>query len=160
MELVNLCLIGILGVAVIIDCLTYKIPNALILGALAAGFVIKGTNALLSGDPWIILKIFAGMLITFLLLFPLYALRALGAGDIKLIIVVSVYMTLKEALYICLLSLFIGAIIGIISLIVSLLKIVSKGLSYKELFVFHRIHYSIPIFLATLQAVGLIPFCH
>lgn len=143
MKLVYFCLVGILGVAVIIDCQTFKIPNALIVGALVGGFVVKGTNAILTGDLLIMADMFIAILLTMIILIPLYVFKALGAGDIKLFIVISAYTSMKESLYICLLSLFIGAIIGLIKILSTRMNNIS----------FHRIHYSIPIFLATLISI-------
>jgi prepilin peptidase CpaA len=66
--------------AAVLDLRSRRVPNWLVLSGLLLGI---GTNAALSGIPglWIALK---GLGLAFLIYFPLYLLRGIGAGDVKL----------------------------------------------------------------------------
>jgi len=73
-----LALIAIL--AAVFDLRSRRVPNWLVLSGLLLGI---GMNAALSGIPglWMSLK---GLGLAFLIYFPLYLLRGIGAGDVKL----------------------------------------------------------------------------
>lgn len=73
--------------AVAADLRTYKIPNRLCIGMAGSGIVLQGyffgSRGLLSAG--------AGMLIPFVVLFALFWIRMIGAGDIKLLCAVGTY---------------------------------------------------------------------
>ncbi|MDZ7636938.1 MAG: prepilin peptidase [Bryobacterales bacterium] len=77
------CLIG-----AITDLRTRKIPNWLTLGALPIGLIAGGV---LGGWQGLFLA-FAGMLLALLIYFPLYLLRAMGAGDAKLMAAIAAFI--------------------------------------------------------------------
>lgn len=105
----NIVVAGILILAMVLDLRTYRIPNVLILiGMLfSAGgrFCREGCSAL----P----DILAGIMIPILVLFLLYQLRMLGAGDIKLFAVIGGAAGL-EILNIMLYSFFAGGILAVV----------------------------------------------
>lgn len=93
-----LLLLGVLGVAVCTDLIAGRISNKLILsgmaGALSFQAVAGGGYGVLSAAAGGIglSAAFAGMAVGFAALFPLYLLRAMGAGDVKLMMVVGAFL--------------------------------------------------------------------
>lgn len=69
------------------DLKSYKISNLLIIFGLILGFIINYCE-----QGWTSISLwFFGMLLPILLLFPLFLMKALGAGDIKLFSVVGCF---------------------------------------------------------------------
>jgi prepilin peptidase CpaA len=99
-------LIALLLVAAVIDWRTYRIPNWLTLSGLAWGIVFNATNA--TSVPTGLVHAGLGLLTGLLLLLPLYALRVMGAGDVKLMAMVGAFIgagaTFKAALIIFILG--------------------------------------------------------
>lgn len=81
METKYYILLILLVIAAFMDAMTFKVKNALV----AAGIII-GLYFCHTRDS------FAGMIIPFLLLFPIYAVRLCGAADIKLLMMVGLYL--------------------------------------------------------------------
>lgn len=77
---INLTLIGTLAVATVTDLRARRIPNVLTFGTFALGFVLS--TFLGGGDGLISSAQGAGLALAMFL--PLYVLRGLGAGDVKL----------------------------------------------------------------------------
>ncbi|MCE9685383.1 A24 family peptidase [Shewanella sp. AS16] len=65
-----------------------KIPNALCLWAIFCGFAINGYFAQLQG----VLLASLGFALAFVVLFPVFAIRILGAGDVKLMMGIGALM--------------------------------------------------------------------
>ncbi len=99
-----------LVLAVIIDLRAYRIPNALTMAGMAAGVIYQLCRAGPSG-MFIAVK---DLICSILILFPLYMIRCLGAGDIKLLSVITVFLGWKQGMIISIYSLFAGAAMGII----------------------------------------------
>jgi Flp pilus assembly protein protease CpaA len=103
----NLLMIsGILGAAVYSDLRSHRIPNNLIvLGLILAiifQLVANGAHGLLFG--------FLAALIGLGCFMPFYALRAMGAGDVKLMAVVGLFTSPRGVLYAIVLSLVAGGV--------------------------------------------------
>jgi prepilin peptidase CpaA len=102
-------LIILLFLATITDLVRHKIPNAISLGGIAAGFVCQGwfmgSEGLLNG--------FLGLLVGFALLIPLYALRAMAAGDVKLMAMVGTFVGPKVALICVASTLILGMVLAL-----------------------------------------------
>ena len=81
-------LLQVLLCAVVSDVKTKKIPNTLCIYGILASFVYW----LLVDKGALLHKLVPGMCIPFFMLFFLYAVRVLGAGDVKLMCVVGTYM--------------------------------------------------------------------
>lgn len=79
---------AVILVGAVTDLRTRKIPNWLTLGALPVGlilsFVFGGVKGLLAA--------LGAMLLALIIYFPLYALRAMGAGDAKLMAAVATFI--------------------------------------------------------------------
>lgn len=109
----------ILVIAAAYDILSMKIPNWLILISLFAGsqylFLCEGGIGLLHFIVRMLLPVF--------ILYFLFLIKVLGAGDIKLFSVISVFVPARAAIFIVILSFFYGALAS-----------VAMMLSSKELF--------------------------
>ena len=106
-------LLGILtAVAAGFDMRYRRIPNWLVLAGIIAGF---GINVLLSG--WSGLgHAAAGLGLGFGLYFPLYLLRARGAGDVKLLAAVGTITGPGNCFWIFLLTAVLGGVIAVLFL--------------------------------------------
>ena len=127
-------LIILLFLATVTDLIRHKIPNAISLGGIAAGFVCQGwfmgSEGLLSG--------FLGLLVGFALLLPFYALRAMAAGDVKLMAMVGTFVG-PEVVLVCVAStLILGMVLalGYVAMSGKGLKLLRRyGLMAKTFFV-------------------------
>lgn len=93
----------LLAAAVFFDLKTTKVPNPLII----AGYI---TGALLRiRAPEDALQCLADILWPIIILYPLFLMRGLGAGDIKLFSVLSILYPFSILIQIMILSLYVGA---------------------------------------------------
>lgn len=99
-----------LVLAVILDLRTYRIPNALTMAGMAVGVIYQLYRA---GPPGMFRAV-KDLIGSILILFPLYMIRCLGAGDIKLLSVVTIFLGWKQGMMISIYSLFAGAAMGMI----------------------------------------------
>ncbi|WP_041419839.1 A24 family peptidase [Shewanella violacea] len=74
--------------AIVMDLYKEKIPNKLCLLAIFSGFAINAYYAQLEG----VLMAFFGFALAFIILFPTFLFRILGAGDIKLMMGIGALM--------------------------------------------------------------------
>ena len=101
--------LGIALVAVAFDVRTRRIPNWLTFGA-AAGAVLYGMTAGLAGVGQAML----GWIVGALMFFPLFALRGMGAGDVKLIAGLAAWLGPFEAVYLAIFASLAGGVVAII----------------------------------------------
>ena len=92
---------GVCALAVLIDTRTRKIPNwlnALTAIVMIAGLVLTGIH---HSNPWLVVAGhgLGGLLLPLGLLAPLFIIRALGAGDIKLMMALGILWGPWSALY-------------------------------------------------------------
>lgn len=92
------------------DLKTDRIPN----GFLLLGVVIGISGSILSGRqlPDILISVF----LAFLLMYPLYMIGALGAGDVKLFVVIGSFQTVGEFMVILAGAFVIGAGFSVLKL--------------------------------------------
>jgi prepilin peptidase CpaA len=117
-------LVCLLLLAVILDLKSYKISNYLILTGVFSGIFFQYYECGWAG----ISLCFLGIIVPILLLFPLFIIKALGAGDIKLFSVIGSYMGIFYVFKSIAAAFIIGAVISLIYL-----------LRYGQ--VFRRFHY-------------------
>ena len=103
-------LLILMALAVISDFKTYKIKNVFVLPFVAAGLV---TNLVLTGTGGL-LDSALGALVPVILLFFLYSLRMLGAGDIKLFSAIGAVAGLRFGLFTMAYALISGGIIALV----------------------------------------------
>lgn len=113
--LVLLELVVLIVLSLISDIKKYKIKNRIVLPSIAAGiatnFLIHGTSGLKDS--------FAGTVIPVLVLFIFYALRMLGAGDIKLFSAIGAIMGMEFVLYSMAYSFLAGGVIALFILAIN-----------------------------------------
>ncbi len=114
-----LLLLAVLGVALGTDLTAGKISNRLILsgisGALVFQAVANGGDGVLSVTAgsvglW---AAFTGMTVGFVALFPLYLLRAMGAGDVKLMMVVGAFLGPLQTFGVVVLTFVVGGVLAL-----------------------------------------------
>lgn len=103
----------ILGIAMWYDLQYYKVPNYLIVIGLMTGFIYQFQVAGIQG----IGKYILGVSFPIILLFLLFLLKAIGAGDIKLFSVIGGFWGIAFVFKIIMVALFIGAGISIFHMI-------------------------------------------
>lgn len=112
-EVILICLVA---QAALTDLALRKIPNVLILSGLLLALVLH----LLLGPPWAPLtQWLAGAVAGFFLFLPLYLLRGMAAGDVKLMAMVGSFTGAGPALKIAALSYLIGGVMGLALLLFS-----------------------------------------
>lgn len=113
-------LLSLLAAAIIADFARRRIPNLIVLAGLLLGV---GLNALLPEGYGLfnryapgglgLLAALGGVLVGGALLLPLYALRAMGAGDVKLMAMVGGFLSPAQALWAGLLVLLVGGLLSL-----------------------------------------------
>ena len=170
-NVVFLCLV-ILSFAAICDVYSGRIPRELTgFGMLISQAWLVYHASVREGLTALICSV--GLL---MILYPLFMIGTLGAGDIKLIMILPAFMTFTDALYSVFLSFVAGACIGLVRMIAtgtligrlrvmkSYIEAVSKagkllmydypasvtGDGFKQ----HQIHFTIPILIGTVMSSG------
>jgi prepilin peptidase CpaA len=103
------------GVGAVLDLRSHRIPNWLTGGALLAGLL---ANALLRGFDGAVVAL-AGAALGLVLLLPFYALRAMGAGDVKLLAGVGALIGPHSLVSVAVYG---GVVGGLLSVVVLLLR--------------------------------------
>lgn len=110
----------LLAAAVACDLRSRRIPNRLVGLGMAAGLTLHATvtpgEGLFStpfGGLGLLLAL-GGLVLGLLLLLPMYALGALGAGDVKLMAMVGAFMGPQEILGVTLTSLVAGGLLALL----------------------------------------------
>jgi len=104
-----LALITSVAVAVRQDLIEQRIPNVLIVGALGAGLLLQSIFGGLSG----LLAALTGAVVGLACLLPLYLLKGMAAGDVKLMGAVGAFLGPANALLAAALTLVFGAVIAV-----------------------------------------------
>ena len=109
-------LIAALVVAAWSDVKTGRIPNELVYSGIAVALAYSGLAPVRGAD---LLSALGGLGIGLVLLLPLYLMRAMGAGDVKLMAMAGAFLGFPDALTALLASFLAG---GVLSLVVALRK--------------------------------------
>ena len=101
-------LLAVLSAAVWSDMDAYRISNRLIIPAVVSGLFFN----LLRLGLWGMGDGAAGCLLPLALLWPLYGLSMLGAGDIKLLMAAGAFTGVRGSIFSLIAALFVGAVIS------------------------------------------------
>lgn len=111
---IELIVLWLVAQAAVTDLALRKIPNLLIVSGLTLALVLhllaKPPSALLT--HWL-----AGMLTGFFLLLPLYLLRGMAAGDVKLMAMVGCFLGPQAACQVAVLTYLLGAPLALATLL-------------------------------------------
>lgn len=105
----TLTLLTVLVLAVVTDFREMKISNRLIASGLILGLALR----ILGEGGAGIVHFLVNISVPVILLFLLFQMRALGAGDIKLFSVAGGFLTMRQLLYVMLASFFVAAFAGL-----------------------------------------------
>ena len=92
-------LICVLVIAAFVDILSYRIPNLWIVCGMLAGLVQIVTK----GDWLLFVQTVFQLIVIFIAFYPFYLMKGLGAGDVKLFLMLGCYIRGTSYLY-CLLG--------------------------------------------------------
>jgi prepilin peptidase CpaA len=104
-------LIGLLALAAVNDYRTRRIPNTLILCGTGLAFLL---NTLHAGASTIgFLGALQGFAVGLGLMLPFYLLRAMGAGDVKLMAMAGAFLGLPQTIYAALATVLAGGLLAV-----------------------------------------------
>lgn len=112
-------LLSVLAVSVITDLRSRRVPNLLVIGGLFIALILQSIGAPgpgileLPGSAIGVLSALTGVAVGFAALFPLYALRAMGAGDVKLMMIVGAFLGPLQTLGVVVLTFAAGGVLAI-----------------------------------------------
>ncbi len=149
------------------DLKTYRIPNQVIIFSLSLYLFLS----LFTSSIVISIRGLCSAILCILLLFPIYFIHAIGAGDIKLLAVVSCFLGFRQGMVVVVFSFLVGAVISIIYLIrthilfrqmqsiafyLSYIYQTKKVVPYKNFSKSKKncIHFSLPILISTILVLG------
>lgn len=105
----NFLLILLLIIAVVMDFKYDRIYNGLIIFGILLGLFFR-----IIKNGWSDIRpAIAAMLLSFCILYPIYKIGALGAGDIKLLIMIGSFESADQIMRVIVLSFIIGAVFSI-----------------------------------------------
>ncbi len=104
------CLVATLLVATFTDIVSHRIPNVLLAPALITALLVGATMGGLAG----VVTALCGLGIGLAMLLPLYAMGAMGAGDVKLLGVAGAFLGPYGALITGVMTFIAGAIFGLL----------------------------------------------
>lgn len=92
--IVHLVLLGVGGWLLVIDARTHRLPNRIVLPALAAVLMLAAIDAVATGQAPALLRAMLGMLILggFYAVLRLFSRAGMGGGDVKLAAVIGVIL--------------------------------------------------------------------
>lgn len=102
-------LIAFVLVAAAIDVRSHRIPNWLVVAGALTGVLYQALSPYDRG----VLAALGGLAVGFVALLPLYLMRAMGAGDVKLMAMVGSFLGPIDSFYTVLLTLAAGGVLGI-----------------------------------------------
>ena len=100
------------------DIREHRIPNWWCICALVGGFILTWTWALPGENLWQLLLYGGRILAVTVLWFPLFWLRMIGAGDIKLMALMAGYLGFRAGARAVLYGFFIGAVLAFLKMLV------------------------------------------
>ena len=138
------------------DLKTFKVKNALVFLLLITSLILRTVQDGCSGVG----KGIVQMLVLFLILLPIFAFRALGAADIKILLCLSIRFPFEIIIQILCSSVFIGLILSFLKCIYQNPKSFRWFISYfspfKDKSEYHHIHFTIPILISVILYGGIL----
>ena len=132
---------ALISAAVITDYKCFQIPNLQNLWGLISAIFLN----LFLQEQYNLLSNVIGFVIPFVLLYPVFIIGGIGAGDIKLLCVIGTIIGMKSSMKFTIFCFVIAGIIGILKLL--FLGIRDKR---KKGYVMNKIHFSYAVFVASI----------
>jgi len=110
MEVVRLCALGLVGLAAVTDLRSRRIPNVLTFGGAAVALVYHVVTNGLHGITYSA----GGWAVGVGLFLPMFLLKGMGAGDVKLLGAVGAWLGAIGAVWAALFSVFAGGVLAIV----------------------------------------------
>lgn len=107
----DLLLLVLVVSAAVIDLAIRKIPNLLLVGGWIGALALHCSAA---APGAAIGTALGGALVGFVLFLPLYVLRGMAAGDVKLMTTVGLFLGPSETMYACILAWCVGGVMALI----------------------------------------------
>ena len=107
--------LALISASVIDDLRSRKVHNSLVVWI----FVLSLAAALLKSGPSVLMQVLISMLAAFVFCLPLYKLRALGGGDLKLMVALGPVMAWGTVGWTLAYSLVWGSILGLVMVIIN-----------------------------------------
>jgi len=104
-------LLALLILAAVIDYRTYRIPNWLTLSGAAFGLIYSAINPGVSDQGF--LWSLGGLAFGFIVMLPMYVLRVMGAGDVKLMAMAGAFLGFNATFHAVLCTFIVGGIASI-----------------------------------------------
>jgi prepilin peptidase CpaA len=101
-------LFALLIAAAVSDWRTYRIPNWLTVSGMAFGLIYHAAapSSLHTGFLWAL----GGLLLGFLIMLPLYAIKAMGAGDVKLMAMTGSFLGAVDIFHAAIFTFIVGGL--------------------------------------------------
>lgn len=106
-------LLLILMAAVYTDYRQNRIPNWIVIFGIISGFIIS----FIHGGMEVFLEGLSGMVLPVIILYPVFMIGAIGAGDLKLFAVVGSYLGIKGITISFIFAFILGAIISLVKML-------------------------------------------
>lgn len=101
------------GAATFCDMCTGKIPNRLLISGGIVGIAFGIFHMFYRQDYWYLLPCLLKFFLLFFILWPIYQIGALGAGDCKLLLLIGTFLPMKISVFILISSMTLAAGVGI-----------------------------------------------
>lgn len=110
-SILTVMLVVLLFIAAVYDCYRHKIPNVISLGGWLVAPLLHAATGGVDG----LVDSVTGLFLALLLTFPLFALRWMGAGDVKLMTAVGAFVGSKSVLPVLGLIFISGAVFAVLA---------------------------------------------
>jgi prepilin peptidase CpaA len=111
--MITIALVAFVMAAAWSDVQTRRIPNSLTVPGFVLALGLRAVWSVQSGSADPFLSGVAAFAIAFLVSFPLFAIRGLGGGDVKLLAMAGAYLGLEHIVPALLLSAAVGGVMGL-----------------------------------------------
>ncbi len=125
-----------------------RIPNRLILYGMAFGGILRTADSIFQKAPEHIFILLIEVIILFICLWPVYQTGGLGAGDVKLLLTIGIFLPVRQALFIIILSFLITAAAGGVWILADAVRKQKKKR--------RRIHFTLPVLSAAVLQLALV----
>jgi prepilin peptidase CpaA len=109
-EAPSIAVLGLGALAAAADAMTRRVPNGLTFGAAAVGVAFAAATGGVQGLVWSV----AGWIVGLLLFLPLFALRAMGGGDVKLLAAFGAWLGPALVFWVAVYGAIAGGVLGLL----------------------------------------------